>query len=126
MTNKNKIVITCWDGDIYILTGYESSDQVEEAIAGMEKVIMPNGDLIARSAISKIQTYSSYLFQQDQKARHKKGQHIYISEKTGSANWYDQVGEVDRADIKSITGEIKNIRLESSTGGTLTDGSRRT
>ena len=115
-------MLTCWDGDIYILEGYESPEQVREAIGGLDWVIMPNGAEIKSSAIAKIQPFEDYEFQRDAQWRHKRGQHLTLGDRPA---WRDpQYGEITEArEIKSIMGEIKNLpALEESTGDRLTSG----
>lgn len=113
-----RFVVTCWDGDIYILEGYESVAQIREAIGALEWVIMPNGAEIKTSAISKIQPFEDYRFQADQKRRHKIGQYLSLNLST----WRDPMGETGDADVKSITGVIKNTELPKSTVKHLTSG----
>lgn len=102
----NKFVISLWDNDIYILEGYSSVQEILDKIAGMEWVSMPNGARVKQSAIAKVQTIEDYRFQVDQKSRHKKGQ--YIGGKKDDT-WYDLSGEIEKADIKSITGTINTL-----------------
>ena len=110
-TKPKKFVVTLWDGDIYILEGYKTVEEIMDRMVGLEWVRMPNGTQIKQSAISKVQEYRDYAFQSDQKSRHKKGQYL------GGANletWNDGNGEIGRADVKSITGVIENLpKLES-------------
>src|SRR5690606_36378528 len=93
-----KFIITCWDGDVYILEGYESVAQIREAIGGLEWVIMPNGAEIRTSAISKIQPYEDYRFQKEGTWRHKRGQYLSLGDRP---HWRDpQHGEI--TDAKEI------------------------
>jgi len=111
MTKVQKItkhIITLYDGDIYILEGYTSPQSIWDAIGKMSRIQMPNGDLIATSSISKIQSYESYAFQKDAGARHKRGQFL----KGGS--WYDNQGEVCDARLGSISGVIQAMLPEST------------
>ncbi len=114
----DKFLLTCWDGDIYILTGYKSVAEIRERIAGMEWVTMPNGSDIKQSSIAKIQSLADYQFQQEQKHRHKRGQYLRGSD------WHEVVGGyVTGAEIKSITGELKNLpSLKLSTPNVLPKG----
>ena len=118
--NIKKFIVTCWDGDIYILTGYESVSEIREKMIGLDWVTMPNGSEIKQSSISKIQSFDDYRFQQDQKTRHKKGQ--YLGHCLDS--WYDHVGEAGNADVKSITGAIKNTNLKKLSNPQAVDKKR--
>lgn len=103
-----KFIVTCWDGDIYILQGYESVAEIRERMAGLEWVTMPNGAEIKQSSIAKIQPYEDYRFQRDASWRHKRGQHLRLAGE--NPTWNDpQHGEITGADVKSITGVIKNL-----------------
>ena len=106
-----RFVITTWDNDIYILTGYNSVQEIKEKMAGLEWLRMPNGSEIKSSSISKIQSFEDYMFQNDQKARHKKGQILYFKDDT-TAKWWDtkEDYEVD-TNIEVITGKIDNLKL---------------
>lgn len=117
-----RFIVTCWDGDIYILEGYKSVEEIRERIGGLEWVTMPNGAEIRASAISKIQPYEDYRFQRDSQWRHKRGQHLRLGAKPA---WADpQYGEITEAqDIKHIMGGIQNALPEGkSTPDRLTGG----
>ena len=119
-----KFILTCWDGDIYILEGYKSVEEIRAAIGGLEWVIMPNGAEIKASAVAKIQPFEDYQFQRDAQWRHKRGQHLRLGEKP---TWNDpQYGEIAGAnDIKSIMGGIQNaLPAPESTADRLTEGGR--
>lgn len=107
---SGKFVVTCWDGDIYILEGYSSVAEIKERIGALDWVRMPNGSEIKQSSISKIQSYEDYRFQKDANWRHKRGQFLYLPKNPErSATWDDPIhGEITNADVKSITGQIKN------------------
>lgn len=112
-----KFIVTLWDGDIYILDGYSSAEELEAKLTQTERVAMPNGDIIKTSAISKIQSRESYSFQKNQHSRHKKGQWI------SKGKWFDVGGEIGNADLKSITGKMKSIEApKSSTAKQLPKG----
>jgi len=96
-----RFVLTCWDGDIYILTGFDTAEQIHEKIMGLDWVRMPNGSQIKVSSISKIQSWEDYTFQHDQRSRHKRGQYLAGREASG---WYSNVdGYIGEADTKAIT-----------------------
>lgn len=118
-----RFIITCWDGDVYILEGYQSVEQIREAIGGLEWVIMPNGAEIKASAISKIQPFEDYAFQKDLGWRHKRGQRLSI-DAGGRAAYRDPTGEIMEAKaIGAIMGGIKNaLPAPSSTPESLTGG----
>lgn len=105
-TKPKRFVVTLWDGDIYILEGFNSVEEITERIKGLEWVRMPNGSQVKQTAISKIQEYKDYSFQTDQKARHKKGQYLGGRDLD---TWNDSNGETGKADTKSITGLIQNL-----------------
>ena len=96
-------MVTLWDGDIYILTGYKSAEEAEYKLSLVEKARMPNGDVIKTSAVAKVQSYESYKFQKDQHSRHKRGQWI------SNGEWNDIGGVVGNANLKSITGQMKAL-----------------
>lgn len=114
---EKKFIIKCFDGDIYIITGYNSQAEIETKLEGLKKVEMPNGDRISVSGIDKIQSYESYTFQADQKKRHKQGQFL----KEGK--WYDNNGEICNANLEKITGALINIP-KLSTPNKLTTGKK--
>lgn len=123
-----RFILTCWDGDIYILEGYSSVAEIRERIGGLEWVIMPNGAEIKASAIAKIQPYEDYRFQRDAAWRHKRQQFLRLpAGDSGKGYWNDpQHGDIMDADVKSITGAIKNLpALPQSTGNGLTEGGKR-
>lgn len=107
---SGKFVVTCWDGDIYILEGYSSVAEIRERIGALDWVRMPNGSEIKQSSIAKIQSYEDYRFQKDATWRHKRGQYLYLPRNPERpATWDDpQHGEITKADVKSITGVIQN------------------
>lgn len=108
-TKETKIIVTLWDGDVYILEGYKSAAEAEEKLQQFQKVEMPNGDVIKTSAIAKVQTRESYHFQAEQKKYHKKGYHMRNGE------WHDDKGSLGiKANLQSITGKAK-LSLPSST-----------
>ena len=117
MANKEiKVIVTLWDGDIYILEGYESAAEAEEKLSQFDKVEMPNGDVIKTSSISKVQARESYSFQSEQKSRHKRGQWI-----SSNGEWNSMQGLVGaRANIESVTGKVK--ALPKSTHKSLPSG----
>ncbi len=108
---QNKFVLTTFDGDVYILSGYASPADIRMRIGGLKHVAMPNGDEIAASSISKIQSIDSYKFQADQKLRHKRGQRLGGKE---LEKWIDPVSHDDIAPshIASVEGLIKNLPVE--------------
>lgn len=103
----NKFIIKCWDGYIYIIeTKFETAVELDNYLAQHEKVQMPNGDLIKYSSIDKISSDKSYSFQQDQIARHKKGQRINLK----SGDWRDVTGHsITSAKLENITGKAKAL-----------------
>lgn len=104
-----KVIVTLWDGDIYILEGYSSPAEADTKLALTPKVEMPNGDVIKTSSISKVQSYDSYNFQSTQKSRHKKGQWI------SNGEWNSVQGLVGAsANLDSITGKAKALPAEST------------
>jgi hypothetical protein len=115
MENKNiekvkRFMLSTYDGDLYILEGYNSTDEITERLAGMEWATMPNGSKIRPSSISKIQSYDDYRFQKDAQWRHKRQQFLRLPNGEGRATWNDnQYGEINDADVKSISGVIKNL-----------------
>lgn len=115
---EKKFILKCWDGDIYILTGYSSQEEIDQKLAGLEKARMPNGDIIKTSAIEKIQSFESYAFQADQRQRHKRGQYLR------NGRWFDHTGYVTEAKLNSITGVLEEISLvkPKSTQKRLTRG----
>lgn len=122
-----RFILTCWDGDIYILEGYSSVAEIRERIGGLEWVIMPNGAEIKASAIAKIQPYEDYRFQKDVAWRHKRQQFLRLpSTPGGKATWNDPVhGEINDAGVQAISGVIKNLpALPQSTGKGLTEGGK--
>lgn len=104
-TKVLKFIVKLWDGDIYILEGYKSAEELDARLSLTEKVRMPNGDLIKTSAIAKVQSVESYQFQAQQKDRHKRGQYLR------GDKWYEPLhGEVAPAHgLQSITGVINNL-----------------
>lgn len=108
--SSGKFIITCWDGDIYILEGYASVEEIREKIGMLDWVRMPNGSEIKQADIKKIQSYEDYRFQRDAQWRHKHGQFLYLPKNPERhASWDDPIhGEIRKADVKSITGEIQN------------------
>jgi len=100
---ETRFIITLYSGDIYILTGYNSAEEIDQKLSLTEKSRMPNGDIIKVSSIEKIQSYDSYRFQKDQKERHKRGQYIK------GGKWWDVQGEVTNAYLESITGKMTAI-----------------
>jgi len=105
---EKRFIITLYSGDIYILTGYSSAEEIDQKLSLTEKSRMPNGDIIKVSSVEKIQSYDSYRFQKDQKERHKRGQYI----KNGK--WWDVQGEVTNAHLESITGKMTAIESPKS------------
>lgn len=95
-----QFVVTLWDGDIYIIDGYESATELEADFAKADRAEMPNGDVIKTSSISKIQARESYAWQSDQKTRHKRGQHLEGND------WHDIGGLVTSARLESVTGKM--------------------
>ena len=113
-----KFVIKTYDGDMYVVEGYESASEIREKLLALDWVTMPNGDEIKPNQISKIQAVSSYQFQAKQKSRHKIGQYIGRGGK-----WYDHThGAICDAELESITGKMKEIpalKSGESTGTAL-------
>lgn len=107
-TKVPKFIVKMWDGDIYILEGYNSAEELDARLSLAEKVKMPNGDIRKTADIKAVVSQESYEFQADQKDRHKRGQYL-IGE-----SWYDIGGEVGRAHgLKSITGTVDLPQLQS-------------
>ncbi len=105
-----RFILTCWDGDIYILEGYDSVAEIRERIGALEWATMPNGAEIRTSSIAKIQPYEDYRFQRDAQWRHKRGQHLHLPRfPDGLATWDENGHSEATADVKSITGVIKNL-----------------
>lgn len=102
---EKKFIIKLFDGDMYILTGYQSEDEILQKFEGLEWVRMPNGARVKASSIAKVQSFDDYQFQSDQKARHKQGQ--YLSHDTRS--WRDHAGEIAPSHVQSITGILQSI-----------------
>lgn len=102
-----RFILTCWDGDMYILTGYNSAEEIQQRLTGLEWARMPNGSQIKTSSIAKIQSYEDYCFQTDQKWRHKNKQ--FLGGKDVNKWWDPRYGYVNDADVKSITGVISNL-----------------
>ena len=103
-----KFIITTFDGDMYVLQGYASSDEIRERLGGLKYAKMPNGDEIAISSIAKIQSIESYKFQADQKSRHKRGQRMGGRE---LEKWIDTVNKDDigPSNVASIEGVVRNM-----------------
>ena len=102
-----KFILTCWDGDIYILEGYNSAEEITDRMTGLDWATMPNGSKVRSSDIKKIQAYEDYQFQQDQKLRHKRGQ--YLAGKNAE-QWHEPIGGyVTDENVQPITGIIKNL-----------------
>lgn len=111
---SGKFILTCWDGDIYILQGYESVEDIHNRIMGLDWVRMPNGSQIKASSIAKIQSYEDYEFQKDQQWRHKRGQ--YLSGRNQDKWWHNADGYIrDATEIAAITGKIDAPALPQST-----------
>lgn len=119
MKKEKKFIVKTFDGDIYIVEGYTSQEEVDAKLAGLEKARMPNGDIIKTSSIAKIQSFESYRFQSDQRERHKRGQYI------AGGNWHDTVGLIGPARLESISGKVTVPALSSGKGGeNLLDGKK--
>lgn len=103
-----KFILKTYDGDIYILQGYNSCEEITDRMAGLEWATMPNGARRRVSEIKSVTDMDDYKFQQDQKDRHKKGQYLSGRE---FDRWSDITGYVADANVKSITGVIKNMPL---------------
>ena len=117
VSKETKVVVTLWDGDIYILEGYKTAAEAQEKLEQFDKIEMPNGDIIKTSSISKVQTRESYHFQKDQKAHHKQGHHMRNGE------WHDNKGSLGiKTKMESITGKIKAPTLPQSTSAKLKSG----
>ena len=106
---SGKFILTCWDGDIYILEGFTSEDEVIAAIGGMDWVKMPNGARIKASSIAKVQSYEDYSFQKDQKWRHSRGQ--YLAGKDMGKWWHNADGPIRDRDVAAITGRLDQPQL---------------
>lgn len=119
-----RFILTCWDGDVYILTGFESVEQIHDKIMGLDWVRMPNGSQIKASSIAKIQSYDDYAFQNEQKFRHKRGQYIAGRE---LQYWDHPVdGRVNDTNIKVLLEPPqKREELPPSTAPKLTDGTKK-
>lgn len=106
--NEKTFIVTTWEGDIYVLKGYKSAEEITDKIAGLKRVRMPNGALISESAIAKIQTIEDYKWQADQKSRHKRGQRLGGKE---LERWIDPVDHSDIAPskISDVAGVIANL-----------------
>lgn len=90
-------MVKTFDNDIYIIE--KTPDEIMEAIKSSDMVGMPNGSYIHKKSISALQSYDDYVFQTDQKVRHKKGQFL----KNG--DWHDNGGYVIGAELFKITGK---------------------
>lgn len=100
-------IIQTYRDEIYIVEGV-TPEEVKNTIVGQAFISMPNGSQVARGDIRILQTKEDYYFQQEQKQRHKRGQHI----RNGS--WMDGTGEeVCKAKLTAITGTLP--RLPSNT-----------
>lgn len=106
MENNNKFILKTYDGDIYILQGYSSAEEITDRMANLEWATMPNGARRRVSEIKSVTSIEDYKFQQEQKDRHKKGQYLRGGE---LQDWYDHAGLVTGSNVKSITGVIKNL-----------------
>lgn len=98
-TIKHTSIIKTYSGEMYIVKG-QTPAQVQAAIQGMEWVTMPNGDQVRPAHIASIVSRDSYRWQEDQKSRHKKGQHIYGGE------WHDGSGSVGTAALGAVMGGL--------------------
>lgn len=110
---SGKFILTCWDGDIYILEGYASVDDILDRIQGLDWVRMPNGSRIKASSIAKVQSYEDYQFQNDQKWRHKRGQ--FLTGKDLGRWWHNVDGHIRDSEVEAITGRLDAPQLPSST-----------
>jgi len=100
----NKTLIKTFDNDIYIIAG-KTPEEVIRGMEGLDYVGMPNGSYIARKSISAFQSYDDYVFQTDQKLRHKRGQFLK------GGKWNDNVGPIEDAGLGRITGNnIKQLK----------------
>ena len=98
--SSKKSIITTFSGDIYIIE--KTPDEIEVAIKSVDRVRMPSGSWIHKSSISLIQTYEDYIFQVEQKSRHKKGQFLR------SGEWHDNQGSLGiSAHLEKITGKLQ-------------------
>ena len=116
-----KTMIKTFDNDMYLIEDSTPADIMEE-MKTLDYVQMPNGSMIHKKSISAIQTYEDYLFQTDQRARHKKGQFL------AGGKWHDQGGEVASAELERILGskeEVKRIEHDLTEGMRLPDNNER-
>jgi len=95
-------IIKTFSGEMYIIRD-KTPDEVWEMISQQDVIRMPNGDIIRTSGISSVISKESYIFQAEQKTRHKKGQYLR------GDSWHDESGEVARSNIGAILGDIKLI-----------------
>lgn len=117
-----KIVAKCWDGDIYILTGFDSPQEVREKIMGLDWVRMPNGSEIHASTIKKFITWEDYCFQTDQQARHKRGEYLAGRQ---AESWHShKEGYIGESNIKAIAPGLNQEapKLKQSTTEELASG----
>jgi len=95
-----KTLIKTFDNDIYIIE--KTPDEIMDQIKSLDMVGMPNGSYIHKKSISALQSYEDYIFQVDQKNRHKKGQFLKKGE------WNDISGPIGiSAHLDKITGPLK-------------------
>lgn len=103
-----QVIIKTFDGDMYILTKFESAEEADRALAGVEKVKMPTGAVIKTSSIASVMPYADYAWQQKQKQNHRRGEYLR------DGGWYNNNGRARDADVKLISGELNNL-LSSNT-----------
>lgn len=103
-TTQSSIIKT-YSGEMYIVKGATPA-QVRDAIKGKEFVEMPNGDQQRPANIASIISRESYHWQEDQKARHKRGQRLV------GGSWSDGAGHVEDARMHVVLGteQFKQIR----------------
>lgn len=103
--NSTSTLITTFGNDIYIIN--KTPDEVTKLIEHIEMVRMPNGSRINKKSIASMQAYDDYMFQVEQKNRHKKGQYLK------SGEWNDAQGSLGiKANLERITGNIEVRLLE--------------
>jgi len=95
-------IIKTYSGEIYIIQE-KTPEEIQLQMEGQNSAVMPNGDVVKTSHIAMITSWESYRFQTEQKERHKKGQWLE------GKMWMDMQGEVIRANLKGVTGDLKEL-----------------
>lgn len=98
-------VIKTYSDEIYFIKE-KTPEEILAGVQGSDVMLMPNGDIIKTANIRSIVSHDSYMFQVDQKERHKKGQHI-------SGNmWRDDRGREVIRDryLDQLTGDVRLLQ----------------